>query len=121
MANILIVDDEEQVRSMLRMMLEREGHTITEAENGGVALRALRSAKFDLMILDLIMPEVEGLETLMTLRQTLSDLKVIAISGGGNSVGMDFLPAAAKLGAARTLKKPFDRDDLLNVLRELLP
>jgi len=120
MKHILVVDDDPQVRSMLVRFLKSSGFEVSEAEDGGEALRIISSSEIDLIILDLIMPGKEGLETLMTLRKSGNTSKVIAVSGGAKSVSTDFLPVAQKLGADAILRKPFRIETLLNTIQELL-
>lgn len=120
MSHILIVDDEPQIRSMLVTFLTQEGYETSEAEDGAEALRLASTTKVDLIILDLLMPGKEGLETLMEFRKEASPPKIIAVSGGSRTIGADFLPAALKLGASRTLRKPFLNVELLQAIRELI-
>jgi len=120
MAHVLVVDDEHQVRGMLKGLLTRAGHEVQTAEEGGAALRLLEETPVDLVILDLLMPGMEGLETLMRIKKAHENVKVIVISGGSRSINMDFLPASLKLGAHRALKKPFSNDALLETVNELL-
>lgn len=120
MSHILVVDDEPQVRAMLGMFLRRNGFEVTEAEDGEQALRIAASSSIDLIVLDLIMPGKEGLETLMALRREEKSPKVIVVSGGAKTVDTDFLPVAKKLGADATLKKPFRNEDLLEAIQKLL-
>lgn len=121
MARILVVDDDPFVRKSLTHILASQGHQIHEAENGrhGEAL-ALRE-KPEIMVIDLLMPEQEGLETILSLRKRRHDLKILAISGGGKMRYPEFLTIAGKFGADATLAKPFDRAALMNALAPLLP
>ena len=80
---ILLVDDDEAVRSVLRRSLVKAGYEVHEAGEGGAALKLLASAPADLIITDLVMPEMEGIEFIMALRKTHPKLPVIAMSGGG--------------------------------------
>lgn len=82
MANLLVVDDDEAVRMMLRKMLEADSHDVVTAENGIQALNWLRTHVIDVIILDIIMPEKEGFETIVEIRSDYPNLKIIAISGG---------------------------------------
>jgi len=120
MARILIIDDEDELRSMLRRMLEQAGHEVTEAVNGAEGIELYERDRPDLIITDIIMPEKEGVETIIALRRADPDLPIIAISGGGRLEATDFLPMARKLGARRTLSKPFRRDQLLEAVDECL-
>jgi CheY-like chemotaxis protein len=120
MAQILIIDDEDEVRSMLRQMLEQAGHEVTEAVNGTEGIEIYEQDAPDLIVTDIIMPEKEGVETIISLRRADPDLPIIAISGGGRLDATDFLTMARKLGARHTLSKPFRRDQLLDAVRECL-
>jgi len=120
MARILLVDDDDTVRTVLSIMLEREGHTVVQGVNGNDALRQLRHHTVDLVITDLVMPEKEGLETIMEVRRTYPQLKVIAMSGGGTGRSKAYLTMAKSLGAERVLKKPFTAEDLLKEIKTLL-
>ena len=120
MARILIIDDEPNVRSMLRRMLHQAGHQVSEAGNGAEGIDLYERDLPDLIITDILMPEKEGIETIIALHRADPDLPIIAISGGGHSGGMDFLCVAEKLGARHTLSKPFRGDQLLGAVSESL-
>ena len=120
MAHILLVDDEAAVRDFLAELLQLDAHEVTTASDGHHAIRAVEQAPFDLMIIDLVMPEKEGIETIIEIRQKHPDLKIIAISGGGRGSAGDYLAMATQLGAARTLEKPFTNDTLLDTVRAVL-
>ena len=113
---VLLIEDDAPVRRIVRKMLERERHEVTEAENGRVGLDRLRESAFDLVLTDIVMPEMDGLETLIELRKDYPDLKVIAMSGGGRTGNMDFLGSAEKLGASAVLSKPFTIDVLATAI-----
>lgn len=119
MPRILIVEDDEQVRTMLRQMLEHEGYAVTEATDGRVGLARWREEPADLLLTDILMPEQDGIETIREVRQGWPDAKIIAFTGGGKT-GMSFLPIAQKLGAQRTLNKPLDRQTLITAVQEVL-
>ena len=119
MARILIIDDDDQFRRMLRNMLERAGHEVGEAPDGNVGIRFYRENHSDLVITDLIMPEKEGLETIQELRRDFQDIKIIAISGGGQFGPENYLYLAKKLGAHRTFTKPIEREALLGAVKDL--
>ena len=120
MASVLVVDDEPEIRALLRQVLERDGHAVTEAENGRKAVRALRERTVDLVITDIIMPEQEGMETISEIRRLRPDVKIIAMSGGGRRLSMDFLPLAARLGADATIEKPFKPASIAAAVSDLL-
>jgi len=120
MAYILVIDDEPQIRSMLRQMFEREGLDVMDAPDGNVAMKLLRKQPADIIVTDLIMPDKEGLETIMEIRQEFPQSKIIAISGGGRNDPKDYLMLAKKLGAARTFAKPVERKAIVAAVKELL-
>ena len=101
---ILVVDDEPQVREMLATHLRRSGHCVVEAADGKVAIRLLGAASFDLIISDIVMPEQDGLEVLQFVRRNCPDTRFVAISAPGHEL---FLESAKVLGACRVLSKPF--------------
>lgn len=120
MARILLIDDDDALREILAVVLTRSGHAVTQANTGkkGVALFLAEPA--DLVITDLIMPDQEGIETIVQLRREHPDVAIIAMSGGVSNSGM-YLNLAAKLGAQRVLGKPFTMTELLNTVTEVLP
>jgi len=120
MTRILVIDDEESVRTVLRQMLEKEGYEIEVAEDGAVGLKLLHEHLPDLIITDLFMPEKEGIETMIEVRKHFPQVKIIAISGGGRMGKLDLLPMAESFGAQRTLAKPFERQELLETVKEVL-
>jgi DNA-binding response OmpR family regulator len=120
MARILVVDDDNQVRSMLRVTLTREGYDVVEAADGFEAIKLFHESQFDLIITDIIMPGLEGFETITRLRSDSPTVKIIAISGGGRLAPEGYLEVAENLGALKAFTKPVDRDELLSTVRELL-
>lgn len=120
MARILVVEDEDAFRGMLAEILSREKHEVTTAANGSEAIKLARASVFDLVITDLIMPEKEGIETILELRHISPSTKIIAMSGGGRGSAKDYLLAASQLGASRTLAKPFSRQELLDAIAAAL-
>jgi DNA-binding response OmpR family regulator len=117
---VLIIDDDEQLRALLHEILERAGFAVVEAANGAEGLRLFRSDPADVVITDLIMPDKEGVETILELRREFPEARVIAISGGGRNGNANYLPIAARLGARRTVAKPFSRQEILDAVRETL-
>ena len=120
MSRILVVDDDEAVLEMLRATLEWEGYDVDGAADGNAAILAQRAHPADLVITDIIMPDKEGLETIVDLRRDWPDTKIIAISGGGRLATGDYLGVAQRLGASRVFPKPIEREKLLGAIRELL-
>jgi CheY-like chemotaxis protein len=119
-AKILVVDDRAEIRSALRLILERAGHEVSLAKNGQEAIDRFQSVQPDLMILDLFMPIMNGFDALFILRQEYPDAKVIAVSGGGSTMGSDALQEAAELGAQMTLQKPIMPTALIEAVSRLL-
>ncbi|MEZ5597431.1 MAG: response regulator [Pseudomonadales bacterium] len=120
MSAILLVDDDAQVLDVLAEMLRLEGHSVVTASNGAVAMECMHERSFDLVITDIIMPEMEGLETISHIRREYGDTPIIAISGGGRIGPRDYLDTAGHIGANRTLAKPFDRRELISAVDALL-
>ncbi|SCA56001.1 Response regulator [Candidatus Terasakiella magnetica] len=120
MAHILVIDDEELARFTIREIVEGYGHTIIEAVNGNQGLEKFRQNDVDLIITDIIMPEKEGIETIIELKREQPDLKVIAISGGGRTRNLDFLKLAGEMGADTILAKPFSSDELMSAVNKCL-
>lgn len=119
-STILIVDDEEQVRSAMTLFLTRKGYRVQEARDGRSAEESLRKELPDLILTDLIMPDRDGLELLTFVRKYAPAVPVIAMSGGGRINPADYLELARRMGAARTLEKPFPSAQLLATLEEVL-
>ena len=120
MARILIIDDEEQVLHLLQETLTRAGHEITSAQDGVEGLKAFKKQPTDLVITDILMPEKDGLDTIREMVALDPKVRIIAISGGGRTGVLDFLPVAQVFGAMYTLTKPFERQDLLNIVNTAL-
>lgn len=115
MARVLVIDDSPTVREMVRTTLEAEGYEILQAVDGRAGLEVQRILPCDVVITDLIMPEKEGLETILELRRTWPGLAIIAVSGGSAVLDKeDLLRTARSFGAARTLSKPFTPRQLLD-------
>ena len=114
MPSVLVVDDEDQIRQLIRETLEQAGYEVQEARDGKEGLDRYRAKAADLVIMDILMPDQDGLESIMTLRREFPAAKVIAITGGSDMIGiLNFLDVAKMLGARRTLQKTFDMKTLL--------
>lgn len=120
MAHILIIDDDALIRKILRQALEREGHKIVDASNGREGIRLQRRERADLIITDMVMPEKEGIETIMELKKEFPDVKIIAISGGGLGDSENYLQMAKMLGAKFTFTKPVGIEKLLKAVKEII-
>lgn len=113
MARILVIDDDILVRMAIKAVLERAGHEVILASDGQAGMREYGSHAVDLVVTDMLMPEQDGIETILALRKTNPFIKILAISGGARINSQDFLPVAEKLGANASLRKPFGPDDLV--------
>lgn len=116
MPSILIIDDDANLRDSLRRTLQKAGYTVVEACDGVQGLQSLTTIPIDLVLLDVFMPDKDGLDTIRDLRVTKPDLRVIVMSGGGTKGSVDVLQIARYLGASRTLVKPFSRGRLLEAV-----
>jgi len=124
MAGILVIDDDRSILSTIRILLERGAHDVETVDNSRAGLRLLETRKFDLLIVDIFMPGMDGFETMRVVHQSWPEMPIIVISGqqfrpvsGG---GPDFLHMATKLGAVSSLQKPFRPDDLLDAVTRSL-
>ncbi|MBI5570702.1 MAG: response regulator [Desulfomonile tiedjei] len=121
MSTVLVIDDNEDIRALLRRVLEREGYTVSEASDGIAGTRLYRSKPADVIITDIVMPDQEGIQTIMELLREFPTAKIIAISGGGTAIsGETCLQIAQKLGAAYTFTKPLDLSRLLDAVCQLI-
>lgn len=120
MACILVVDDEDRVRTSLRKHLQDAGYQVIEASGGAQAMELFGAIHIDLVILDLYMDDMDGIEFTIRLRQRAPSAKIIAISGGGQRDKHDALQRARRLGVQRTLAKPFTGGELTAAVGELL-
>jgi CheY-like chemotaxis protein len=118
-AHILIAEDSRQLRELLRCFLQSAGHTVVEAADGLEAVRLANQGPLDLLICDMFMPEMDGLEVIQELGQSCPGVPVLAVSGGAYGGKLDVLAVAEVLGAV-VLPKPFGCADLLSRVDELL-
>jgi CheY-like chemotaxis protein len=120
MAKILVIDDEAVVRKTISHLLEDSGHQVLSAEDGARGMALFGTEQPDLVITDIIMPEHEGLQTIAEMLKHKPDARIIAISGGPRVGKMDFLKIAEVLGAMGSLRKPFDPEELLAMVKSCL-
>jgi DNA-binding response OmpR family regulator len=120
MARILVIDDDPHMRGMLKKYFERTGHEVLVAEDGSAGISLHKSDPADIIITDMVMPEKEGLETILELQKDFPSVKIIAISGGGRIGPKDYLAMAHRFGAARTFSKPFALSDIGAAVEDLL-
>lgn len=130
MAKIIVVDDEEDIRNVLKQVLERAGYEVEVAESGKEGLELLKDGGADLVITDVIMPGMDGVSLTREIREKFRDTRILVISGGGNVAPASyepgaisttaFLSSAKNAGADQTMTKPFDRQELIRIIGELL-
>ncbi len=120
MPYIIIIDDDQNIRAILRAMLEDAGHEVDEAYDGHRGIELCRKRCPDIVITDILMPGMDGIETITHIRKELPDVRVLAISGGGRICADHYLELAGNLGATRELSKPFSRKDLISEVDVLL-
>lgn len=111
--HVLVIDDDDAVRDAVEFMLVSFGFSASTAENGKEAMHHCQQRRPDLVITDILMPEMEGIETILSLQKTYAGLPILAMSGGVGGAHKEYLRMAGKLGAAATLAKPFGADELL--------
>lgn len=116
---VLVIDDEELVRDTLRRALESAGIEVVVAADGREGLKAYLANPTDVVVTDILMPEKEGIETIIELKREHPDVKIVAISGGDRAGNTDFLEMAGLLGADRIMQKPFRPKELLATIEEL--
>jgi two-component system chemotaxis response regulator CheY len=119
MSMILVVDDDDFIRLLLRRTLERAGYSVSEAMNGKEAMRLYAELKPACVITDLVMPEQEGIETIMQMRQHPHTAPIIATSGQFDSMAAHYLKVAQSLGADAVLQKPFTVEQILQLVAQL--
>lgn len=120
MQKILVIDDEPHILLMLKKMLERHDFEIEMATNGAEGLSLFKLSTPDLVITDIIMPEMEGLETIREMKRIKPDLKIIAMSGGGKVSADSYLKIAGIFGASKSLAKPFTMNEMLLAVQDLI-
>ncbi|HUB98097.1 MAG TPA: response regulator [Stellaceae bacterium] len=113
MAKILVIEDDVMLRNTIEKILRHGGFEVVLAEDGARGLTSFRSERPDLVLTDIIMPEREGIATIVEIRRERPDAKIIAMSGGGRIGSADFLGMARKLGADDIIAKPFLPQDLI--------
>jgi CheY-like chemotaxis protein len=123
-ASILVVDDDPAVRATIALLLERSGHRVAVAADGRTGVAALAAGDVDMLIVDLFMPGMDGIETIREVRKHQPELPIIVMSGTvidtPSPSAPDFLAMAVKLGAVRSIQKPFKPRDILKTIEDLL-
>jgi DNA-binding response OmpR family regulator len=118
---VCVIEDDDDVRKFIRATLERAGFAVVDASNGEAGIKIVERVAVDVVVTDIVMPEREGLETIMDLKKRFPLLPILAISGQGKVGPKDYLQLAAALGADDVLTKPFSPKDLVGKVRKLLP
>ena len=118
--SILLVDDDEQFRAMLSEALTGEGFQVREASDGRQGIKLYVEQPTDIVITDLVMPEKEGLEMIVEIRKLHSEVKIIAMSGGGRGSPQNYLKMAKAFGAQLVLAKPFSHCEILDAISQVL-
>jgi DNA-binding NtrC family response regulator len=120
MARILVIDDQDSIRRVVRRALEQDGHEVFDASDGEIGMEILESQSFDVAITDIFMPGQDGIVTLRQIRKRFPTIKVIVISGGDSTGIMDLRQDAELLGAVKSLQKPFNAREIMDLVRSVL-
>lgn len=120
MAKILLIDDDAAFRMLVSLWLSRAGHDVVVASNGRQGVQIAGEQPFDIIVTDIVMPDQEGIETIMMLRRGGMNMPILAMSGGGTLDNTFYLRSAQALGANDTIAKPFTSTDLIGKISHLL-
>ncbi len=120
MTRVLVVEDDSNLRNIVRCILQKAGYEVIEACNGIEAADKIAEFSIQLVITDILMPDREGIETIVGLRRKYPNVKIIAMSGGGKGGADHYLDMAREFGADQTMHKPFDKADLLDAVEDLI-
>lgn len=117
---VLVIDDDPNITRVIELKLRTGGYEVVTAANGKEGLNLIKSKQPDVVIIDIILPEKEGIEVIMELRRHFPNVKIIAISGGGRIGPEEYLSWAKKLGVQRTFTKPFSCTGILEAVNDLV-
>jgi CheY-like chemotaxis protein len=117
---ILLIEDMKGVRESLEVILSIQGYQVDFANNGKEGLQKIHSTKYDLVITDILMPELDGTEVIMAVRASGNKVPILAISAGGDGVSATQALTLAKEKASAVLEKPFSKEDLLKAIKNLI-
>lgn len=120
MARVLLIDDDELVRDSIAIALKLAQYDVVTARHGREGLTLFTAERPNIVVTDIIMPEQEGIETIMAMRKIDQTMPIIAISGGSSTGAVNFLDAAQSFGATRILRKPFGPKELIRVIEDCL-
>ena len=118
--SVLVIEDDNTLRELIKDLFLHEDYCADTARHGKEAEKLLDNNEYDLVITDILLPEKDGLETIMHIRSRYPDIKIIAISGGGSIMAEDYLKIARLMGAHRAIEKPFFMETLLGAANEVL-
>ncbi len=119
MATILVVDQDQKHRALLRRALEAGNHTVIEAADGSNGIDRIADDRPDVVITEIYMPRIDGIEVLMAAKRDLPGCKVVAIAAESETFTFDALDAARLLGADRIMRKPLCSGAILSMIRQL--
>jgi len=121
MAHILVIDDEADIRTILEALLTREGHTVDSTDNGEAGLRLADQNRYDLVISDVLMPGMDGLEVVTRIRQKFPDMRIIVMTGGTAKIDKGMLLSMTQaLKAFKVVTKPISFKELKDAVNEIL-
>ncbi len=120
MKKILIIDDDPKMRDLLKHYLKKEPATILSAPDGEDGMLLFTDHDIDLVIIDIFMPNKDGIQTIIEIKQKKADSKILVISGGGEQTGLEYIKQAKALGAKEALVKPFTKIDFLKTVNNML-
>ena len=120
MIHVLLVEDDDQFASIVRGALATFGYTVVRARNGREALDIYDPKIVNLVLTDVLMPSMEGVELIMALRKLNPKVKIIAMSGGGRNQPETYLSITERMGVVKTLAKPFPLDELHRAVKECI-
>jgi len=119
MKKIVIIEDDQIIRESLKEILEMNSFQVLAIDSGIDLMKKITKFRPDVLITDIIMPDKDGIEIIIEAKKTLTDIKLIAISGGGRIDSESYLNTAKYLGADATLKKPFTHEQMISVIKSL--
>ena len=120
MARVIVIDDQEPIRRIVRTALERAGHEVFDAGDGELGLQLLERHAADVVLSDIFMPGMDGIQMLRQIRKQFPDVKVIVMSGGDSTGMLDLRRDAELLGAVKSLPKPFTTHEIVAIVNSVL-
>ncbi|SDK58321.1 Response regulator receiver domain-containing protein [Maridesulfovibrio ferrireducens] len=120
MKTILLIDDDPKMLDLLKHYLRKESVYILSAPDGEEGLELFTANAVDLVIIDIFMPNMDGIQTILEIKQKKSDSQILVISGGGEYTGLEYLKQAKALGAKEALVKPFTQEDFLKTAHKMI-